>query len=173
MATSQVADRDAALQRARTYLGAGRVGDAIDCYKKLAGAGDWRGYEALLDIAGASDPKPATWKYSAARVARQYQDKFANPTILRALFPDGFSITATIEAMESAFGSDEKYRPLIDAAKDAAYNHPYVAFGCVSRAAKSLPAEERKFVYAFGKALGINKETADRLLGNSWNSIAQ
>lgn len=172
MATS-VADRDALFQKARTELAEGRVGNAVDLYKGLADAGDWRGYEGLLDIAGASDPKPATWKYGAARAASRREDKFANPKILRALFPEGFSITATIEAMESAFGSDEKYKPLIDAAKDAAYNHPYVAFESVARAAKSVPTNGKDFVYAFGKALGIGKETADMLLGNSWNSIAQ
>lgn len=165
MATA-VADRDALFQKARTELAAGRIGNAIDWYKGLADAGDWRGYEGLLNIAGASDPKPATWKYSAARVACRYQDKFANPKILRALFPDGFSIAGTIEVMESNFGSYDGCKPLIDAAKDAAYNHPYVAFESVACVAKSLPVNEKvdEFIYAFGKGLGLDKGTADRLL---------
>ncbi|MBI2076614.1 MAG: hypothetical protein HYT72_05205 [Candidatus Aenigmarchaeota archaeon] len=170
MATS-VADRDALLQEARSYLDTGRVGDAVDHYGKLADAGDWRGYEGLLDVG--SNPQLKGWEDYVTFVAGQYEEKFANPRIMRALFPDGFSITETIESMESAFGSYEGCRPLIDAAKGARYNHPYVAFEAVARAAKSVPAEGKDFVYAFGKALGIDKETSDRLLGNSRNSVAQ
>ncbi len=170
MISTPVAYRDGLLKEAQTALVEKRIGDAVDKYKALADAGDWRGYQGLLDTeadAGSINPNWAGHTEWIAFAIVDCHDRFAKPVNFKASYPDGFSIISAADQMEHKFGENESCRPLVDAVKSAPYNHPYVALEYVASVARSSAVKEedgKAFVHEFAGKLGIAEETADTLL---------
>lgn len=157
---------DADFQKAKSYLGEGHIGSAVDLYKSLYERGDYRGIEGLCKIRdGFPDANPM--RAYVNQVLSSYEEKHKPVNILMVLYPNDFSFAGLISSAEEQFGHGRRCRKTLDAMRTADWSHPHVVFEQLAKAAGNPKRGKRKaLLESIGREIGLDDNAICFFMGD-------